>query len=337
MTALPTLGGNFAQAYAVNDAGGRGRRQQPGRRAGAARVLLDAHGRHHRSRDARRQGEPRRWRINSTGQVVGYSDLDGRRRRPADDPSRGRSTGGMVDLGSLGGTNGRAVAVNDGGQVVGWSAPSEGGAAHGFSWTPGDGMVDLDLPGSTAMPRAVTDTGLIIGSSTDFGAIRRRNALAGRRRLVPPCRSRPERRAPARETASVTVSWAAQPATAARRHRYTVTSSPGGATARSTPGTTQATVHRPDNGTTYTFAVTAGNARRRQLARPRSPTQSLRPRQPAAGRRLDHGRSRRDRDHRSDERRPEADAPVTRPSSRRTADRSRSWRAHRRAPARADS
>ena len=51
---------------------------------------------------------------------------------------------GMVDLGTLGGTNSRPLASNDRGQVVGHSQTAGDGTWHPFVWTLSDGMVDLD-------------------------------------------------------------------------------------------------------------------------------------------------------------------------------------------------
>ena len=49
---------------------------------------------------------------------------------------------GMVDLGTLGGTEAAAFTVNDSGQVVGTSVLADNGA-HAFSWTASGGLVDL--------------------------------------------------------------------------------------------------------------------------------------------------------------------------------------------------
>lgn len=50
---------------------------------------------------------------------------------------------GMVDLGTFGGSNSRSFDVNNRGQVVG-SADTSAGRAHAFVWTVTDGMVDLN-------------------------------------------------------------------------------------------------------------------------------------------------------------------------------------------------
>src|SRR5205807_2389495 len=77
--------------------------------------------------------------MSSKSQVVGSSyvpDLD-----TAHAFSWTRA-GGMIDLGTLGGSSSFAVAVSDGGQVVG-SSYSAGGEVHAFSWTEAGGMIDL--------------------------------------------------------------------------------------------------------------------------------------------------------------------------------------------------
>src|SRR5438128_10063164 len=53
----------------------------------------------------------------------------------------------IVDLGTLGGSNSSAVAVNTSGQVVGQSGIAGDAASHAFSWTAATGMVDLGTLG----------------------------------------------------------------------------------------------------------------------------------------------------------------------------------------------
>jgi probable HAF family extracellular repeat protein len=72
----------------------------------------------------------------------------------------------MIDLGTLGSNNySDAVAVNDHGQVVGYSS-SAAGSPHAFSWTARGGMVDLDpfLSGGYSLAFAVNNRGQIVGS-----------------------------------------------------------------------------------------------------------------------------------------------------------------------------
>ncbi len=71
-----------------------------------------------------------------------------------------------IDLGTLGGSYSTATAVNESGQVAGWSYTASG-ATHAFSWTSGGGMVDIGtLGGSYAVAYALNDTGTVVGQST---------------------------------------------------------------------------------------------------------------------------------------------------------------------------
>ena len=106
--------------------------------------------------------------VNDSGEVVGSTASAA----GAPHAFSWTATGGMVDLGTLfrdpvtgysyGTSN--ALAVNDGGQVVGWSQTST--AEHAFSWTAGGGMVDLGtLGGLGSRAVAVNDSGQVVGTS----------------------------------------------------------------------------------------------------------------------------------------------------------------------------
>jgi probable HAF family extracellular repeat protein len=78
-----------------------------------------------------------------------------------------RATAGFtaVDLGTLGGQHSTAQAINDAGQVVGWSHIPAGNT-HAFSWTQGGGMVDLGtLGGSNSQALFVGGDGQVVGDS----------------------------------------------------------------------------------------------------------------------------------------------------------------------------
>jgi probable HAF family extracellular repeat protein len=69
----------------------------------------------------------------------------------------------IVDLGSLGGDSGRAVAINDSGQVAGWSFTALQQSSHAFLWTEDDGMQDLGTLGRGCRTHGVNDLGHVVG------------------------------------------------------------------------------------------------------------------------------------------------------------------------------
>jgi probable HAF family extracellular repeat protein len=71
-----------------------------------------------------------------------------------------------IDLGTLGGSYSSAIALNDGGQVVGISYTDGDTVSHAFSWTRSAGMIDLGtLGGSESYPYAVNANGQVVGGS----------------------------------------------------------------------------------------------------------------------------------------------------------------------------
>ena len=106
--------------------------------------------------------------INNNGQVVGYSSASARSRA-----FLWTSGGGMLDLGDLPGGEdaSRATAVNDSGQVVGWSYGSPTAGSRAFIWTSGGGLQDLNnwvmasgFGWTLEVASAINNAGQIVGT-----------------------------------------------------------------------------------------------------------------------------------------------------------------------------
>ena len=70
----------------------------------------------------------------------------------------------LVDLGTLGGTSGEALALNESGGVVGWSETAAG-SRHAFLWVNGT-LQDLGaLEGGTSLASAMNEPGQVAGTS----------------------------------------------------------------------------------------------------------------------------------------------------------------------------
>jgi probable HAF family extracellular repeat protein len=78
-----------------------------------------------------------------------------------------------IDLGTLGGANSVAYAINDNGAVVGSSLNAQG-QTRAFLWTPQGGMTDLGtLGGNFAVARDINDKGHVVGySQTSSNTVR---------------------------------------------------------------------------------------------------------------------------------------------------------------------
>jgi probable HAF family extracellular repeat protein len=103
--------------------------------------------------------------VNASGQVAGEAYSAGDQFRHA---FLWQSSTGMIDLGTLGGPEAEANAINRSGQVVGWADtaatdPTWGPIYHPFLWQNGV-MTDLGSLGLLSGAAAVNATGQVVGS-----------------------------------------------------------------------------------------------------------------------------------------------------------------------------
>jgi len=170
ITDLGTLGGSYSQAYALNDDGHvvgysyiAGNTTQHAFSWTQAGGLVDL-------------GLPPggtasfATAVNASGQVAGYFSGAG----IAHTFFWSQSVG-LIDLGTLGGAYSYPAALspnamNDNGQVVGYSTTASG-TQHAFSWTQSGGMIDLGVPsfGSYSAATAVNYFGQVVGNSGNHG------------------------------------------------------------------------------------------------------------------------------------------------------------------------
>ena len=184
MTPLPTLGGNNAMALALNNRG---------QIIGVAET-----GTHDPSCPSPQvldfeavvwgpnQGEIHRLAplpggtvgfalgINNRGQVVGSSGSCANTVVTAVGLFVGPhavlwENGSVTDLGTLGGTLGKAGAINDRGEVAGFSSLPGDSAVHSFLWTRDAGMHDLGALGADFLgdPAAINNNTQVVGGSCD--------------------------------------------------------------------------------------------------------------------------------------------------------------------------
>ena len=101
--------------------------------------------------------------INESGQAVGQALYQARYRAVL-----WEANGDIRDLGTLPGrTGGKALAVNNHGQVVGYSFLNYEGQNRAFLWDPVSGMTDLGTLGGTfSEASGINDAGKVVGCST---------------------------------------------------------------------------------------------------------------------------------------------------------------------------
>jgi probable HAF family extracellular repeat protein len=118
-------------------------------------------------------GGPDAWAIfvNERGQVAGYSCVNSTPNLPtgvpAADPFLWSKDGGMIDLGTLGGTFGFPVGLNDRGQAIGLSNVAGDQSADPFLWD-GEKLIDMFTAGNGGnflFANAIDNTGEVIGAA----------------------------------------------------------------------------------------------------------------------------------------------------------------------------
>ena len=113
--------------------------------------------------------------INNSGQVVGWAEVTPTPGGGAGELLRRafiHSPGGtMVNLGTFGGKESFAVAINDNGMVVGWANAADG-LRRAFRWTAAGGLQDLgSAPGTWSEAIDVNDAGQVLVRDQMLGAV----------------------------------------------------------------------------------------------------------------------------------------------------------------------
>ena len=176
MTPLPTLGGNNAMALALNNRGQITGVAENGRHDSKclSPQVLDFEAVVWGPNKGEIQGLPPlpgdtvgfALGINDRGQVVGSSGSCANTVVTAVGLFVGPhavlwESGSVTNLGSLGGTMGKAGAINNRGEVVGFSSLPGDSAVHSFLWTKEAGMRDLGALGADFLgdPAGINNNG----------------------------------------------------------------------------------------------------------------------------------------------------------------------------------
>jgi probable HAF family extracellular repeat protein len=108
--------------------------------------------------------------INNYGQVVGYTENFYQRAFLWTPSTSGGTTGTIQNLGTFGGSQSYAAAINGHGDVTG-NASLPGNNSHAFVWQPSTAngtsgtMTDLDPSSSDSLGVDINSSGLVVGSS----------------------------------------------------------------------------------------------------------------------------------------------------------------------------
>ncbi|MGC5220963.1 hypothetical protein ACPW96_00025 [Micromonospora sp. DT81.3] len=101
--------------------------------------------------------------MNALGHVTGSTQITVE--NPIQHAVRWTASGGVQDLGTLGGAESAATGINDLGHVIGESDTADG-SRHAFRWTQSTGMVDLGPPGEFSSPAAINIRGQVVGDAS---------------------------------------------------------------------------------------------------------------------------------------------------------------------------
>lgn len=114
--------------------------------------------------------------LNNKFQITGFSQIT---EPSSTDPNKSEtksrayfwnSTKGMLNMGTLGGTNSYGYSLNDKGEVVGYSDIADNTSTHAFIWTKRKGMIDLGtLGGKHSYANGINKFGYVTGASNTQG------------------------------------------------------------------------------------------------------------------------------------------------------------------------